>query len=140
MASDPKLDLLHSTSLFAKLKRHDLERVGALADEVDLPANHVLMRQGDRGSEMYVLARGKATVERDGRRLRDLGPGSAIGEMSLLSEGPRTATVTLTEPSQLFVLAHREFHTLLDEMPSMRLAILESVAEKLRNLDASTPH
>ena len=140
MASDSKLDLLRSIPLFSELGRHELERVEQLADEVDLPAGHVLMRQGDVGTEMYVLAKGSAKVERDGRPLSTMTPGAFIGDISLLAEGARTATVTLTEPSRLLVLGHREFHELMDEMPSVRAGVLRSIAEKLRRLEAERPH
>jgi len=98
------------------------------------------MRQGDQGSEMYVLANGAAKVERDGRQISTMAPGAFIGDISLLSDGARTATVTLTEPSRLLVVGHREFHELMDEMPSVRNGVLRSVAEKLRRLEAERPH
>lgn len=135
MPRDPKVELLRSVPLFAKLSGHDLERVAQLADEVDLPAGRVLMRQGENGAEAFVLARGAARIERDGRQIAERGPGSVIGEIALLAETPRTATVTLTEPSTLFVLAHREFHTLLGESSSIRAACFEGLAERLRGLE-----
>lgn len=140
MASDSKLDLLRSIPLFSELGRRELERVEQLTDEVDLPAGQVLMRQGDVGREMYVLASGGARVERNGELLSTMTPGAFIGDISLLSEGTRTATVTLTAPSRLLVLGHREFHELMDEMPSVRAGVLRSIAEKLRRLEAERPH
>ncbi|HEX5239590.1 MAG TPA: cyclic nucleotide-binding domain-containing protein [Candidatus Limnocylindrales bacterium] len=140
MARDPKLDLLRSVPLFSELGSGELERVAQLADEVELPAGHVLMRQGEIGSEMYVLVHGAASVDRDGRQLATMSPGSFIGDISLLSEGTRTATVTLTEPSQLLVVGHREFHRLMDSMPSVQAGVLASVAQKLRRLEADRPH
>jgi CRP-like cAMP-binding protein len=140
MARDPKVDLLRSVPLFSELGSRELERVAQLGDEVDLPAGHVLMRQGEIGSEMYVLIRGGATVERDGQLLATMTPGAFIGDISLLSEGTRTATVTLTEPSQLLVVGHREFHDLMDSMPSVQAGVLASVAQKLRRLESDRPH
>lgn len=140
MARDPKLDLLHAIPLFARLGRKDIERLGQLVDEVDVPGGHVLMRQGDRGSEMFVLASGRVRVERDGQVLAERGPGEVIGEIALLSEGPRTATVTTVDPARLFVVAHREFHALMDEMPSVRLAVLEALAQRIRILETDQAH
>lgn len=140
MPSDPKLDLLHSIPLFERLRKSDLQRLGQLADEVDVGADRVLMRQGDYGREMFVIISGHVRVERDGSQIRELGPGSWVGEMALLSEGMRTATVTTTEPSRLFVVAHREFHALMDEMPTVRMAVYESLAHRIRGMEQSTAH
>jgi CRP/FNR family cyclic AMP-dependent transcriptional regulator len=135
MARDEKLDLLRDVPLFAGLGEHELERVSALTDVVDLPAERVLMTQGDRGSEMFVLVSGSARIDRDGQSLRVCGAGEVLGEIALLDGGPRTATVTLFEPSRLLVVAHREFHSLMDEFPEIRLRVLEAVARRLRVLD-----
>jgi CRP-like cAMP-binding protein len=132
---DPKLQLLHAIPLFSSFGERDLESLGQLAEEVDLPRGRVLMRQGEAGSEMFIVARGAAVIERDGHEIARSGPGDFVGEIALLSEGPRTATVTLTEPSTLFVLAHREFHSLMDQSPAIRGAVLDELARRLRALE-----
>lgn len=138
--SDPKLEMLHAVPLFANLSGRNLEQLGQLAEEVDLPAGRVLMRQGASGSEMFVMVRGAALVERDGREIARRGPGDFFGEIALLSEGPRTATVTLTEPSTLVVLGHREFHSLMDASPEIRLAVLSMLAQRIRALETDQAH
>ena len=65
---------------------------GQALDEVDLPAGHVLMREGEIGSQMFMLVSGEARVEHGGREIAVLGPGSHLGEMALVAEGPRVAT------------------------------------------------
>lgn len=140
MPSDPKLDLLHSVPLFARLGKKDLVRLGQLADEIEVGADRVLMRQGERGAEMFVILAGRVRVERDGIPIGEQGSGAWIGEMALLSEGHRTATVTTMEPTRLFVLAHREFHALMDEMPSVRVSVLECLADRIRGLESSAAH
>jgi len=140
MPTDPKLDLLHSIPLFARLGKSDLQRLGQLTDEVEIAAGEVLMREGESGSEMFVIASGTIRVERHGRNIADLGPGDWLGEMALLSEGKRTATATATEPTRAFVVAHRQFHSLMDQMPSVRTAVLECVAERIRKLETEQVH
>ncbi len=137
---DPKLELLHSVALFAGLGQRELERLGQLTDEIDVPAGKVLMRQGEHGDEMFIVASGGITVERDGRRIAERGPGMVVGEIALLSEGPRTATVTATEASRLFVIGHREFHELMDEQPAIRLQILDELARRIRALEIDAAH
>jgi len=140
MAADGKIEALRSVSLFSDLGQRDLEHVAQLADEVDLPAGHVLMREGENGSQAFIIASGEARVERGGREVARLGPGSVLGEMSLLAEGPRVATATLTMPSRLFVLAHREFHSLMETQASVRDCVLNEVARRLRGLEPEKAH
>jgi CRP/FNR family transcriptional regulator, cyclic AMP receptor protein len=133
--ADTKLAMLRSVPLFASMRGKDLEAVGRMADSIDLPAGKALMRQGEQGNEMFVLASGSVRVERNGTEIATLGPGQAVGEMSLLSEGPRLATVTTLEPTTAFVVGHREFHTLLADSAELRQCILDNLAARIRMLD-----
>jgi CRP/FNR family transcriptional regulator, cyclic AMP receptor protein len=139
-ATDTKLDRLRNVSLFKWMSVKELAAVEQLADTVDVPAGYVLMRQGSSGGEMFVIASGAVRVERDGQELGLLGPGDVVGEMALLSEAPRNATVTSTEPTTLFVLGHREFHSLMDQSAQVRQCILDAVAERIRRLEETKAH
>jgi CRP/FNR family transcriptional regulator len=138
--ADLKLETLKSLPLFADLDRKHLERLGQLTDEVDLAAGRVLWKRGDAGDEAFVIVSGNLLVERDGRVLANLGRGSIIGEMAIYAEGPRMATVTVTEPSQLLVISHGNFHTLMDEFPEVRLKVLDVLAQRVRLLDPTGSH
>jgi len=141
MASkDPKVDLIASVSLFKGLGRRELGHNAQLVDEIEVPAGKVLMRQGETGDEMFIVATGRFTIERNGQFVRDIGPGGVIGEMALVSEGPRTATVIAAEPSRILLAGHREFHTLMEQHPTIRMHILEGLATKIRFLDESGVH
>jgi CRP-like cAMP-binding protein len=135
---DAKLDLLKSIPIFTGLGGRQLERIAQLMDEVDVPAGKVLMRQGDMGAEMFIIVNGSFTIDRDGNTIRECRAGEALGELALLSEGPRTATVTANEPGRLLVAGHREFHELLDMAPEISKHMLETLARQLRALDADT--
>jgi CRP/FNR family transcriptional regulator, cyclic AMP receptor protein len=140
VARDEKLDLLHRIPLFSGFDRHRLERLGQLADEVDVPAGKVLMRQGDTGSDMMVLVTGSVAVDRDGNRLNTLGAGDFFGEIALVDNGPRTATVTAEEPSRLLVIAHRDFHAMMDEFPEVADQVMNALANRVRHLEPDAPH
>jgi CRP/FNR family transcriptional regulator, cyclic AMP receptor protein len=137
---DDKVELMRSVPLFSGLTDGELERIASLADIVDLPKDRVIMTQGQLGWEMFVLVTGSARVDRDGQSLGERGPGEVLGEIALLDGGPRTATVTLSQPSRLLVLARREFGELMDEFPEIRLRILETVVHRLRGLDRDAIH
>ena len=140
MAHDEKLDLLHQIPLFAGLDRHRIERLGQLAEEVDVPAGKVLIRQGDSGGDLMVLVSGAVSVERNGVRITTLGPGDFVGDIALIDGGARTATITTEEPSRLVVLGHREFHAVMDEIPQVAGQILATLAHRIRSLDERAGH
>jgi CRP-like cAMP-binding protein len=140
MAKDPKLELLHSIPLFSRLNRRALTRLGQLTDQIDVRAGRVLMRQGESGSEMFIVVSGRLTVERDGRMLSERRAGDFVGEIALLAKGPRTATVTAAEPSTLLVIERQSFHTLMEEQPDIRLAIVDELVRRLRTLEVDAAH
>lgn len=132
---DAKLELLARVPLFSRLRTRDLERLGQLAEEIDVPGGKVLIRQGEHGDEFFVIAEGTVRIERDGKPVATRGPGEFVGEISLVDEGPRTATVTCETSCRLVVLGHREFHTLMDEQPDIERAVLRALAERVRSLE-----
>lgn len=138
--TDQKLELLKRVPLLSGLGRRDIEEVGRLAEEIDLPAGHVLMREGAFGSEFWVIVDGTVRIERGGATIRSLGPGDFLGEIALVDEGPRSATATTDTPAKLFVLGHREFHSLMDQFPSIQTSVLQALAQRVRNLDADAAH
>ena len=140
MASDEKLKLLKSVPLFAASDGREVERLGMLVDEVDLPAGRVLFNQGDSAHELFIVVSGQVRVERDGRLLANRGPGEFFGEIALVAEGPRTATATCVTDCRLLVLGHRDFHSLMDEFPSLKMRVLETLAKRIRTLDTTSVH
>ena len=138
--TDEKLEMLKCTPILAGLGRKDLEEVGRLVDEVDVKAGHVLMRQGAIGREFFVILSGEIKIERDGKQIATMGPGDFVGDIALVTEQPRTATATAAADSRLLVLGHREFHSLLDRFPAIRMTVLESIALRLRQLEPDIAH
>jgi len=137
---DQKVELLSKVPLLAGLSRKDLEQVAQISDEVDLPAGRVLMKQGDYGSEFFVIIKGSVRVERDGQVLRELGSGDFLGELALLGDIARTATATCVTDGRLLVLGHREFHSLMDAYPDIQKIVLQTVAQRMARLEPDQPH
>jgi len=135
---DQKLELLKRVPLFTGLGRRDLEEIGRLGDEVDVPEGRALTSQGDFGHEFFVIVKGAARVERDGVRVRTLHDGDFLGEIALLDGRPRSATVTVEAPTRLLVIGHREFLSLLDQFPSIQRAVLMALAERVRQTEPET--
>ena len=134
-----KARLLASVPLFAHLGRSALEEVATLADEVEVEAGTLLTKEGRSGGEFFVIIDGSVSVERGGRVVATLRAGEFLGEIALVDGGPRTATTTAVIPSRLLVVAHREFHSLLDRFPEVRMGVLQALAERVRKLDVQAP-
>lgn len=131
MNRNGKTDAIREVPLFAQLSKGELAQVAALADEVDLPAGRVLMKEGDRGREFIVLLEGEAEVERGGKRLRTLGAGDFLGEIALVSRVPRTATVTAKTDLRALVITDQGFRSLMASTPEIQEKVLEAFAERL---------
>jgi MFS family permease len=101
--------LLHRLPFFEPLPLPTVEYLASHSIPVQVAAGGVLMRQGDPGDRFYVIAEGKADVSADGRSVAMLGPGDYVGEIALLRDVPRTATVTAAEDLRLFALEGPDF-------------------------------
>ena len=131
---DDKARLLAGVPLFSHLDGRALAHVATLVDQVDVDAGTVLMTEGRTGQEFFIILEGSIAVTRDGQPVATLGPGDYLGEIALVDDGPRTATATAETAARLLVLAHREFHSLLDAQPDIRVHVLEALARRLREI------
>lgn len=132
MARDEKLEHLRKVPLFSRMNQRQLERLGQLADEIEVGLDEVLAEQGRVGHEFFIVLDGHLMVL-DGRKpIAQLHPGDFFGEIALLDGRPRTATVRAEGITRLLVVGHREFHALMDEFPDLRKTVLEELAARLR--------
>jgi CRP-like cAMP-binding protein len=129
------LEHLRDVALFASCSDRDLGKIARAGDEVVVPAGYVLADQGQAGREAYVILEGSATVRRNGKKVATAGPGTLVGELSLLDHGPRTATVTADTECSLLVLDQRHFAVLIDDVPTIAHKILGVLAGRIRDLD-----
>ena len=136
---DAKLELLGNVRLFSTCNKRELARIASLVDEVEAPKGKVLVRQGDTGQECFVIAEGRAKATMRGKGTAMLGPGSFFGEMSLLDQGPRSATISAETDMRLLVLGSREFSALVNEVPVVAVRIMQGLAERLRDAEPRQP-
>ena len=129
--ADTRVDLIRGLPLFELCSKRDLRRIAALADERDVAAGTDLIREGEPGSEFYVVVDGEVEVRRRGRRVARLGPGSFVGEIALLSRSPRTATVVATTPLRVLAITGRDFVALLDSLPELWLKVARTLADRV---------
>jgi CRP/FNR family transcriptional regulator, cyclic AMP receptor protein len=131
LRKNTKIELIKRVPLFERCSKRELEEIASIADELDLPADRNLTKEGSTGHEFVVLVEGAADVRRNGRKINTLGAGDFLGELALVTGRPRTATVTTTAPSRLLVITASSFRKLLRDAPAIQSKVLEAVASRL---------
>lgn len=131
LRKNAKIELLKRVPLFAECSRRDLDQIASIADEIDLPEGKELTREGAPGREFFVLIEGDASVRKGNRRINRLGAGDFFGEIALVNDRPRTATVTADTPVRAMVITARNFKSLLQRSPEIQGKILSAVAARL---------
>lgn len=124
--------------LFAKLSAKQRAVVDGLVTTIDVAAGRQLLHQGEAGKEFIVVIEGEAEVSRDGEVIAVRGPGSFFGEMALLLNQPRNATVVAQTDMTVDVIDLKAFRRLLEEYPDLYAPLLQATAERLAELEGST--
>ena len=127
---------LGAVPLFRGLSKKQLRRISSLMTRVDRPAGQVLTSEGKSGNEFFIVLEGDVEVRQGDRVIATRGPGDYLGEIALLDDRPRTATVVATTPVSVEVLSRREFMSLLAEAPELSEQIMATVAQRLADLEA----
>jgi CRP-like cAMP-binding protein len=127
-----KNELLKRVPLFSNLKHRSLVKIAKYADEVTGKAGQTLTRQGRRGYDFCFIVDGKAKVEKDGKIINHLSAYDFFGEISLLDNFNRTATVTAVTDVRLLIIRSRYFSSLLDEVPGLQREIISALCKYLR--------
>ncbi len=123
--------------LFASLSKKDLRRISGLATRLEEPAGKVLTKEGQQGYEFIIVLEGEVEVRQGGQVIAKRGAGDYFGEIALLDNRPRTATVVATTPVVIEVIERREFLGLVAEVPEIAQAIMATMAQRLAQLDES---
>src|SRR5215216_6354668 len=128
---------LKEVPIFKGLSKSDVGAIAQQTDEVDVPEGKALTREGEFGHEFFVIESGTADVTRNGVRVNQLGPGDFFGEMALLEEDRRTATVMTTSPMRLIVMTRSSFRAMERSMPRVHEAVAAAIREH-READKSS--
>lgn len=132
MAKDPRVDRLRAVPLFEGCDEKQLAFIATRVDEVDVPAGKTLTERGRSGGEFFVILSGTAEVKRGSGPVATLGPGDYFGEIALLDNGPRTATVVAASPMRCLVLSPGQFQDVLYQDPVIAVQLLRTVVRRLR--------
>jgi CRP/FNR family cyclic AMP-dependent transcriptional regulator len=130
-SQDTKVQALKRAPLFDGLSRKELTQLAQVSEDLEVEPGKVLCTEGEIGHEFFVIVDGKVKVTRKGKRVAMRGGGDFVGEIALLEELPRTATVTAETPVRLFVLTRMDFRQLLDQEPRVERKVLRALARRL---------
>jgi CRP/FNR family cyclic AMP-dependent transcriptional regulator len=118
---------LKDVPFFSSLSKRDLTTVAQQMEEIDIPEGKELVREGDFGHEFFLIVDGTAEVVRGGARIAERGPGEFFGEMALLDEERRTATVTAKSPMRVLVMTRQNFRALDGTAPEIHATVAEAI-------------
>jgi CRP-like cAMP-binding protein len=136
---DAKLDALKRAPIFEDLSRKELIELAKVTDDVELGVGGVLCREGTRGQEFFVIIEGEAEALRHGQRVATFASGEFFGEIALIADVERTATVAATTPLRCFVMTRQSFLRLLDANPRVERKVLRALARRLAALTSEHP-
>ena len=118
---------LKDVPFFSSLSKRELTTVAQQMEEIDIPEGKQLVREGDFGHEFFLIVDGTAEVVRGGARIAERGPGEFFGEMALLDEERRTATVTAKSPMRVLVMTRQNFRALDSTAPEIHATVAEAI-------------
>ena len=127
-------EVLSALPIFSGVPKRHIRAIAKAAWRVDHAPGEVIVQAGDQGNSMYLMLEGRARVVGKSRVLR---PGDFFGEMALIDGGPRSATIIATSAVRVMMVQRRAFLKVLKQNPQVGLAIMETLAQRIRRLERS---
>ena len=132
----PTLDLIRGVPLFSGLDDRLLQRLAGEFFEKTFSDGEVIATEGEAGRTFIVIDTGEVSVSVQGKEVTKLGPGQSFGEMALIDKSARSATVKAIGPAHCYMLPIWSFRPIVEEHPDMAWALLESLAQLVRDISA----
>jgi CRP/FNR family cyclic AMP-dependent transcriptional regulator len=133
-SQDTKVEALRRAPLFEGLSKKELGQLARVSEDMEIPEGRVLTKEGEIGHEFFVIVEGETEVTKNGKRVAKRGGGDFIGEIALIEDTPRTATVTAKTPLRVFVLTSTDFRYLLEENPKVQGKVMRALARRVAEL------
>lgn len=131
MKRDEVADHLAGLSLFDACSKRDLRHLARATHQHQIDVGQHVFEQGQPANAAYLVVAGHVEVKRDGRLVAEIGPGQVVGELGLLLQRKRSATVTATTPVEVLALSQIALREAIDEVPGLAWRMLQAVAERL---------
>jgi len=121
--------------IFGNCSPDEIQAIAAVAQESFFQPGQIIVTQGTPGQAFYLVLEGRVEILRDNKSLGAFGPGDFFGEMSLLDQAPRSATIRALDQTQCLMLSSWDFKALLEKYPSIAVKLLEVLSRRLRVAD-----
>jgi CRP-like cAMP-binding protein len=132
----PSTETLARVPLFSGLDQRDLDRIADTFKERNYAAGDTIAIEGQGGAGFFVIGEGTAKVTVQGEDRGTLGPGDYFGEIALIDEGARTATVTADSDMTTYAMTFWEFRPIVETDARIAWKLVQALAHKLRELEA----
>jgi CRP-like cAMP-binding protein len=133
---DTKVQALKRVPLFDGLSKKELTELARVTEDLEVPAGEVLCKEGDTGQEFFVIVDGQTEITSKGKPVAARGGGDFVGEIALLEDTKRTATVTAKTPLRVFVLTRQDFRHLVNSNPNVEQKVMRALAHRVVELSA----
>ena len=131
---DTKVQALKRAPLFEGLSKRELTDLARVTEDLEVPTGGVLCREGETGQEFFVIVEGETDITSKGKRVAARGGGDFVGEIALLEDTTRTATVSAKTPLRVFVLTGQDFRRLVRENPGVEQKVMRALARRVVEL------
>jgi CRP-like cAMP-binding protein len=133
-SQDTKVEALKRAPLFEGLSKKELGELARVTEDLEIGTGQVLCKEGDIGQEFFVIVEGETEITSAGKHVAARGGGDFVGEIALLEETTRTATVTAKTPLRVFVLTRQDFRHLVRENPTVEQKVMRALARRVVEL------
>ena len=137
-----KVLFLKSVDLFSRIPGEDLAQVASIAQEITFEQGDTIIQEGEMGDSLFLMIEGQVLVHRQGKEITKLGERESFGEMALLDNEPRSASVTATTDVTCLKVERDDFYDLMSEKIEIAHGIIRTLTHRLREADqklSSTP-
>jgi CRP/FNR family cyclic AMP-dependent transcriptional regulator len=128
-------EFLARVPIFANCTSEEISAIAGVSQESFFQPGQIIVTQGTPGQAFYLILAGRVEILRDGTSLGAFGPGDFFGEMSLLDQAPRSATIRSLEQTECLMLSSWDFRSVLERHPSIAIKLLEVLSRRLRVAD-----
>jgi len=127
-----RLDILKQIDLFQSLSETELECFAQDISDVQAEKELVLFSEGDIGQDMYIIAEGSLRIFKKNRRITTISPPDYVGEMSIIEDKPRSATVIAAAGSKMFKITSEQFERYFAERPKSLVSMIKTLSRRIR--------
>jgi CRP/FNR family transcriptional regulator, cyclic AMP receptor protein len=127
-----RLLFVRRVPIFQELRDDFIVRLASVMDEIMVPANYTIFRQGEEGRSLFIVVSGQIKIHIEDRQLAIISPGEPFGDMAVFDAQTRSASATTLEPSQCLELTQEQLYEAIEEIPEIAINIIRVFSRRIR--------